>query len=143
MNVIRGILLSNLFSLLVWPCKSQGESDIAFEKVEISASTNAVAFKKHIEANTILSDSSVWHIPPGEYKVVVSFVVDKHSYLGQFRIKSEPGFGLGQRGIKVVKSYKGKWQPASQCGRLVNAYRDQELVFTVSHGKLSNAQTQH
>jgi hypothetical protein len=64
--------------------------------------------------------------------VNVQFIIDKHGNIGQIKAKNDPGFGLAKRAENIVSSYKGTWQPATQCGRNVNAYRTLPITFIVS-----------
>jgi hypothetical protein len=137
-----GICLINLFMgkklflfsialLFVIAINAQKEVNI-FEKVEIEANTNEKAWKEHIAKKTQLPDSILNTIPPGTYKVNVQFIIDKHGNIGQIKAKNDPGFGLAKRAENIVSSYKGTWQPATQCGRNVNAYRTLPITFIVS-----------
>lgn len=108
-----------------------GDEKKVFEKVEMDASTNPAKWKAHIARYAVLPDSIAAALPSGNYIAVVQFVVDVHGNLGQFTVVTDPGHGLGARALRIIKSYPGKWQPASQCGRQVKAYRKQEIVFSV------------
>jgi len=85
-------------------------------------------FKKHSQ----LPDSISNTIPAGTYKVSVEFVIDVHGNIGQLKAKNDPGFGLARRAENILRSYKGEWRPASQCGRLVKSYKTQPVVFIIS-----------
>ena len=78
-----------------------------------------------------LPDSILKDIPPGTYTVKVQFIVDKHGYIGQVKAKNNPGYGLAKRAERIILTYNGKWQPAIQCGRSVNAYKEQPITFTI------------
>ena len=117
-----------LFSLSI--LRAQDENKV-FEKVEVNAHTDQKAWTAHIAKKTQLPDSVMKDIPAGTYKVNVQFVVDVHGNLGQIKAKNDPGYGLANMATNVISSYKGKWQPANQCGRNVKAYREQVIVFIV------------
>lgn len=108
-----------------------GERSNVFTKVEIEAGTNPKAWADHVRKNIQLPDSVSKNIPPGTYKVNVQFIVDRHGNIGQVKAKNDPGYGLAKRAEKIILTYKGIWQPASQCGRNVNAYKQQPITFVI------------
>ena len=110
--------------------KAQDENKV-FEKIEINAHTNQKAWAEHISKKTQLPDSVLKDIPAGTYKVNVQFIVDVHGNMGQIETMNNPGYGLAERAINAVSSYKGEWKPANQCGRNVKAYRKEVIVFIV------------
>ena len=61
----------------------------------------------------------------------VQFVIDKHGNIGQVKAQTDPGFSFAKRAVNVISSYKGTWQPANQCGRNVNAYREQSVTLII------------
>jgi len=124
-----------LFLLFLIPftyLKAQDENKV-FEKVEINAHTNQKQWIEHISKKTQLPDSVLRDIPPGTYKINVQFIVDIHGNLGQVKAKNDPGYGLAQRAINIISTYKGKWEPANQCGRNVKAYREEVLIFIIPY----------
>jgi protein TonB len=124
-----------LFLLFLIPftyLKAQDENKV-FEKVEINAHTNQKQWIEHISKKTQLPDSVLRDIPPGTYKINVQFIVDIHGSLGQVKAKNDPGYGLAQRAINIISTYKGKWEPANQCGRNVKAYREEVLIFIIPY----------
>ena len=110
--------------------KAQDEFGV-FEKVEVNANTNQKAWNEHIMKQKQLPDSVLKSIPAGTYKVTVQFVSDKHGNIGQVKAKNDPGFGFAKKAVNVIASYKGTWQPANQCRRKVNAYREQTITFII------------
>ena len=109
-----------------------GQDDVkVFQKVEIEAHTDLKQWIEHIKKNTQLPDSVSKNIPAGTYKVNVQFIVDVHGSIGQIKAKDNPGYGLAEKAENILRAYKGQWKPASQCGRLVKAYRTQPIVFVV------------
>ena len=110
--------------------KAQNENKV-FEKVEVDAHTNRKAWAEHISKKTQLPDSVIKDVPAGTYKVNVEFLVNVHGNIGQIKALNDPGYGLAERAINAVSSYKGEWKPATQCGRNVKAYRKEAIVFIV------------
>jgi len=111
--------------------KEKEDEDKVFTKVNIEAYTNEKAWASHINKYTQLPDSALKSISPGTYKVNVQFIIDVHGNIRQIKALNDPGYGLAKRAISAVSSYKGEWKPANQCGRNVNAYRKETIVFIV------------
>ena len=111
--------------------KEKEDEDKVFTKVNIEAYTNEKAWANHISKYTQLPASVLKDIPPGTYKITVQFVIDVHGNIGQIKTFDDPGYGLAKMAIDVISTYKGKWQPANQCGRNVKAYKEQPIVFIV------------
>ena len=107
------------------------EDEKVFEKIEVNATTDQKKWNEHINRKSQLPDSILKDIPPGTYKVNVQFVIDVHGNLSQIKALNDPGYGLAKKALNAVSSYKGEWKPANQCGRNVNAYRKQSIVFIV------------
>lgn len=112
---------------------AQEEENKVFEKIEISASTDTKLWNQHIQRYSKLPDSIQQKIPDGTYKVVVQFVINKMGDLGSVKAKNDPGFGLSKIAEKIISSYTGRWRPANQCGREVNAYRTEQIIFTINN----------
>ncbi len=51
--------------------------------------------------------------------VSVSFVVEKDGTLSNIRVTRDPGYGLGNEAIRVLKSIKTKWTPGKKAGKTV------------------------
>ncbi len=68
--------------------------------------------------------------PAGKYTVVSRFVVDSDGNISNVRIITDPGFGMGEEVIRILKK-SPKWAPAQQFGRNLKAYRKQPVTFVV------------
>ena len=134
----RKLFLTMLTCMLISLVHAQEEEKNIFEKVEIEANTNHKAWAGHVRKNEQLPDSILKDIPPGTYIVNVQFIVDKHGYIGQVKAKNNPGYGLAKRAERIILTYKGKWQPANQCGRNVNAYKEQPITFIIPSNNQPN-----
>lgn len=55
-------------------------------------------------------------------KIYVSFVVEVDGTMTHIEVKRDPGFGLGEEAIRVLKSIKTKWQPGKKDGLPVRAF---------------------
>ena len=124
------IFISLLFLLPITVLKAQDENKV-FAKVEQNANTDQKTWMDHISKKTQLPDSIIKDIPTGSYKVNIQFVVDIHGNIGQVKAKNDPGYGLAKIAVDVISTYKGKWQPANQCGRNVKSYKEQPITFIV------------
>ena len=118
-----------LYAVVVFSQKDDAEK--AFVKVEIEAGTNTKEWETYISKNSHLPDSVQTKIPEGIYKAIVEFIVDIHGNLGQVKLKTDPGYGLGKKAVNIIKGYHGEWKPASQCGRLVRSYKEQLIIFKI------------
>ena len=129
MKRVISVYIHFLLTLKILGAQDQNK---VFEKVELDANTNQKAWMEHISKRTQLPDSIIKNIPAGMYKVNVEFVIDVHGNVGQIKAKNDPGFGLAERAINALSSYKGEWKPANQCGRNVKAYKVQIITFVIS-----------
>ncbi|MBZ4189971.1 energy transducer TonB [Niabella beijingensis] len=68
--------------------------------------------------------------PTGSYQVIVQFVVDVNGAVSDIKVARDPGFGMAEEAIRVIKK-SGKWKPAIQNGIAVKAYRKQPITFQV------------
>lgn len=67
---------------------------------------------------------------PGNYQVIVQFVVAADGTVSDIKVLKDPGFGMGEEATRVIKK-SGKWKPAIQNGYPVKAYRKQPITFQV------------
>jgi periplasmic protein TonB len=130
-----------VFVLLLFSCsviaqknnkKVEDDENKIFEKIELDARPDQKKWLAHMADKSKLTDAELKSIPAGTYTVKVRFVVDVHGNLGQIEAKNDPGHGLAKKAENIVRTYPLKWIPASQCGRLVKAYRHQSIVFEIS-----------
>ncbi|MGC4232337.1 MAG: energy transducer TonB [Niabella sp.] len=68
---------------------------------------------------------------PGNYTVIVQFVVDVAGNVSDVKALTNHGYGMEQEAIRVIKK-SNKWKPAIQNGREVKAYRKQPITFQVT-----------
>ena len=103
-----------------------------FTKVEVEASYpgGESAWRnylmKTLNGNTPVDNGA----GAGTFTVIVKFVVSKDGSLSDVSCENDPGFGMCQEAIRVIKKTK-QWVPAIQNGRNVNAYRRQPITFLV------------
>lgn len=68
--------------------------------------------------------------PAGLYAVIAKFIVRKDGTIDDIKLENSVGYGMDEEVIRVI-SKSGKWIPAQQNGRNVNAYRRQPITFAV------------
>lgn len=64
-------------------------------------------------------------------KVYVSFVVEKDGSISNVRVPKDPGNGLGEEAIRVLKSIKTKWKPGMMKGKPVRTSYTLPIVVNV------------
>lgn len=87
------------------------------------------AWKQFIEKN-INADAPGEGTPPGNYQVIVRFIIDKFGNIADIVSETKHGYGMEEEVIRVLKK-SPQWIPANQNGRSVNAYRRQPVTFVV------------
>lgn len=112
--------------------KEELDYDKIFTKIEIEGGPNRADFGAYMRKATQLPDSLKKNIPPGTYKLLISFIIDSKGNLHDITVEGDPGYGLGKRALEIFKAYKGKWQPAVQCGRLVTSYKKEPVTFVIT-----------
>lgn len=111
---------------------SKKTNNHVFGKVELeSGPESAELWKRHIRSASDIPDSIASKIPAGTYTIVVNFMVDVHGSIGQVHVKEDANPILTKTAIAAVRSYKGIWRSASQCGRLVNSSQKQAITFVI------------
>jgi protein TonB len=140
----RVFILVNLFFLSLLTNAQAGgqgksvEASKVFTKVEIEPGANPKAWAEHIRRRMQLPDSIIKDIPAGTYTVKVQFIIDKEGNISQVKAKNDPGYGFAKRAEKIILTYNGTWQPATQCGRNVNAYKEQPITFVIQPNNQPN-----
>jgi len=114
--------------------KAQTEDyDKEFKTVQIEAKFpgGAGAWQKYLERNLNSNVPVDNGAPPGNYTVIVSFLVDKSGNISEVQALNDPGYGTGAEAVRVIK--KGPaWTPAVQNGRNVIYRQKQSITFQVS-----------
>ena len=116
--------------------KVQAEDyDKEFKTVQIEAKFPGgnAAWQKYLQRN-LNSEAPVENgAPPGNYTVIVSFLVDKNGNISEVQALNDPGYGTATEAIRVIK--KGPaWTPAVQNGRNVIYRQKQSVTFQVAEG---------
>jgi TonB-dependent SusC/RagA subfamily outer membrane receptor len=109
-----------------------------FEKVEVEPSFpgGEPEWKKYLKRNLSGVNPAIKGAPNRAYTVFVQFVVDKEGYISDVKALTHYGYGMEEAAVRVIK--KGPyWNPATQNGRKVKAYKKVPITFDISDGKTS------
>ncbi len=68
--------------------------------------------------------------PAGDYRVVVSFLVDRDGNITDVKADNDPGYGTAAEAVRVVQR-SGRWNPAQQNGSKVIYRQTQPITFRV------------
>ena len=112
--------------------KKEEDENKIFNKVEVEAAFPGgdAAWRNYLQKNLNGSVPVDNGAGEGTFTVIVKFVVSRDGSLSDVSCESDPGFGMCQEAIRVIKKTKN-WTPAIQNGRNVNAYRRQPITFLV------------
>ena len=112
--------------------KKEDDENKIFTKVEKEAEFpgGEDAWRNYLRKNLNASTPVDYGASGGKYTVVVKFIVSKDGSLSDVKCENDPGFGMCEEAVRVIKKTKN-WTPALQNGRNVNAYRRQPITFVV------------
>ena len=65
-------------------------------------------------------------------RVIVSFVVEKDGTMSNIAVRNNPGYGMGEEAIRVLKSMKTKWEAGVKDGEKVRAYYNLPITINIS-----------
>ena len=104
--------------------KKEDDENKIFNKVEVEAAFPGgdAAWRNYLQKNLNGSVPVDNGAGEGTFTVIVKFVVSRDGSLSDVSCESDPGFGMCQEAIRVIRKTKN-WTPAIQNGRNVNAYR--------------------
>ncbi len=110
-----------------------GDSLKIFDKVEIEASVNRIAWINHLQKVLlpIINKAARKRMPKGQYTVNVRFLVEKNGKISDAVYLNDPGYGLAEGAVKAVKTGPN-WQAGEQNGRKVRSYHTQPVTFVIS-----------
>ncbi|MBO9617979.1 MAG: energy transducer TonB [Niabella sp.] len=104
-----------------------------FTKVEKEASYPG-DWSRYLMTNLNASVATEHGAPAGNYQAIIQFVVARDGSVSDIRCIKDPGFGIGQEAMRVIK-LSGNWNPAEQNHRTVKAYRKQPITFSIQDVK--------
>jgi protein TonB len=106
---------------------------LVFIKPEIEASVDAAAWKKHLESNLMpyIEKAARKKMPAGQYMVMIRFLVEKDGSISDVMALNDPGYGLANGAVKVLKSGPN-WKPGTVNGKTVRSYHTQPITFVIA-----------
>jgi protein TonB len=112
--------------------KVEDENKI-FEKVEVEAEFPGgnAAWRRYLTNKLNAQAPADAGAPPGNYTVIVRFIVDKQGNISDVKAITNHGYGMEDEAVRVINRGP-KWTPAIQNGRNVNAFRSQPITFQVT-----------
>lgn len=112
--------------------KKDDDENKIFTKVEVEAAFpgGEAAWRNYLQKNLDANVPVDNGASEGKYTVIVKFVVSRDGSLSDVTCENDPGSGMCQEAVRVIKKTKN-WTPAIQNGRNVNAYRRQPITFVV------------
>lgn len=81
-------------------------------------------WRKYLERNFNRDLAFEKGAPPGNYTVVVSFIVGTDGVLSDVKAENDPGYGAAEQAVRLIKNGP-KWIPAVKNGKSV-AYRQRQ-----------------
>ena len=150
--IMRAILFITI--LLLSACKKDSFTDIPYQKIlldscndkstqkpsdefVITCPEDSIAFtvseekwRTYLNKCVTLDSSFIENIPAGKYSMMIMFGVSETGTVLNPKILNDPGYGFGEKGLAIFKSYKGVWHLPSenQEGKIV--YR-QPIIFEI------------
>jgi protein TonB len=111
----------------------EDDENKVFTKVEVEADYpgGTSAWRKYLSNNLDSEVPGSNGAPPGQYTVIVRFIVAKDGSVTDVQAESSHGYGMEQESIRAIRK-SGKWTPAIQNGRNVTAYKRQPITWVVS-----------
>ena len=102
----------------------------SYNKVEVEASFigGDAAWRTYLQKNLNPDVPADNGAPLGLYTVVAKFIVGQDGNLIDIQTETNIGYGMEKEVIRIIKN-SGKWNPAIQDGKPVNAYRRQPVSF--------------
>ena len=135
---LRSITLLNVLLLLSFCAAAQNDKDSVevdsriFTKAEVEAEfPGGLEGWRNFLVKSLNADVPGNNgAPAGMYTIIARFIVKKDGTLSDVKLENSQGYGMDEEVIRVIEK-SGKWTPAIQNGRSVNAYRRQPITFYV------------
>jgi len=103
--------------------------DTFYRDVDIVSSFPS--FEKFLANNLGAEVPSENGAPPGQYTIVVSFIVNIDGSILYAEAENNPGYGMAEESVRVIKK-SNKWTPAMRNGKPVASIFRQPITFVVS-----------
>ena len=106
--------------------------DQVFERTETPPSMDANSWQKHLDTTLGAYTQAAKRngIKAGQYQVYVRFLVEKNGSLSDVLVLNDPGFGLGNAALVILKTGP-KWSSAKQNGKVVRSFHMIPITFQV------------
>ena len=112
--------------------KKEDDEGKIFNKVEVDASFPGgdSAWSHFLKFNLNPNVPANNGADKGTYTCIVKFIVSRDSSVSDITCEKDPGWDICHEAIRLIKQ-SGKWNPARQNGRIVNAYHRQSFTYQV------------
>lgn len=107
--------------------------DTYVKHVDIEASVDASKWHNYLQSKFLkrVSKAAKKGMPPGTYKVSVRFLVEKDGSINFTEVIDDPGYGLGDDLVDIIKSGP-KWKPGYRDGKPLRSYHTQPVTFVIN-----------
>ena len=123
---------TNSKSEIEYPPTSSLDSNLAFFCIlEEEATIDIVKWNSFLVENLTLDSLEANKLPPGTYRLIAQFIIDKDGRINSAKVLNNQGYGLGSKVSQVLCSNKILWTPAKRNGRIVKSYRTQPITFII------------
>lgn len=104
-----------------------------FVKVENPAQFlgGSSAWKRYVEKNLNIQKIKDTGAPDSTYVVKIQFLVDKEGNISEIKALNNPGFGIAEEAVRVIKN-SAPWKPAVQNGKPVVYRVVQGITFQIT-----------
>ena len=84
--------------------------------------------------NDVLQNFIIPKVPnEGNYKIYVSFVIEKDGSMTSIKVLRDPGYGMGEEAVRVLKNLDKKWSPGEiGDGEIVRASYNLPIVLNIT-----------
>lgn len=124
-------IIETVIADTVQTIKEDPNAEVKIVDSEASFPGGFSAWKRFLETTLNASVPVENGAPEGTYTIVVSFLVDRDGRISEVEALNDPGYGIANEAIKVVKKSK-VWNPATKNGSKVTYRQRQKIVFQVS-----------
>lgn len=113
------------------PAPDRDDGDVIVCIFETEADVDYEVWKRYLISNLELDSLAIDTIPPGIYSGKINFEIDSSGKIRNTKLAIDPGYGLGEKAVKVISEYKKLWKPAERKGSPVSSFRAQIITFII------------
>jgi len=70
--------------------------------------------------------------PPGNYSIIVDFLIDENGNIIKINALNDPGYGIKEEAIRVIRKSKA-WEPAISENKPIPFKHSQNIIFNVTY----------